>query len=304
MRDNIPVSFAKSLFAGNLHADMVFPYPQLDRAEARTVTGLIKSATDYLDAEYDPFTVERRGWVGDDVIRELGERGLLGLYIAPEYGGQGLSQTGYCRVMEEFGGVDATLSVVMGVHQSIGMKPIHLFGSDEQKARFLPELAAGRKLAGFALTEPGAGSDAHAIQTWAAKQPDGSYLLNGEKRWIGNGDKDVLCVFADSEQGHVALIVEGHFEGLDASYRYDTLGLRGNSLRHLRFRDVRVPGENLLGEPGEGFRIAMHTLNNGRMSLGTGAVGGAKRLISQAIHHTEERMQFGRPLAEFELVED
>ncbi|HZE40854.1 MAG TPA: acyl-CoA dehydrogenase family protein [Stackebrandtia sp.] len=304
MDDNKPVSFAKSLFAGNLHADMVFPYPKLGRSEARTVSGLITSATDLLEAEYDPAAVEKQGWVGDDIIRGLGERGLLGLYVAREYGGQGLSQTGYCRVMEEFGGIDATLSVVMGVHQSIGMKPIHLFGTEDQKGRFLPDLAAGRKLAGFALTEPGAGSDAHGIQTWASRQTDGSYVLNGEKRWIGNGDKDVLCVFADSDEGHVALIVEGHFDGVDASYRYETLGLRGNSLRHIRFRDVRVPPENVLGEAGEGFRIAMHTLNNGRMSLGTGAVGGAKSLIRQAIQHTEEREQFSRPLSEFELVED
>lgn len=304
MPDDKPVSFAKSLFAGRLHADMVFPYPQLDRAESRTVTRLITTAADYLKSEYDPAEVEQRGWVGDDVIRELGERGLLGLYIAPEYGGQGLSQTGYCRVMEEFGGYDATLSVVMGVHQSIGMKPIHLFGTEDQKARYLPDLASGRTLAAFALTEPGAGSDAHNLKTWAQRQADGSYVLNGEKRWIGNGDKDVLCVFANSEEGHVALIVEGGFDGVDASHRYRTLGLRGNSLRHLRFRDVRVPRENLLGEPGEGFRIAMHTLNNGRMSLGTGAVGGAKRLIAQAIQHTQEREQFGRPLSEFELVED
>ena len=277
-----PISFAKSLFAGNLHSDMVFPYPTLARDESRSVTSLIGSALEFLDAEYDPAQVERQRWVGDDIIRGLGERGLLGLYISPEYGGAGLSQTGYCRVMEEFGGYDATLSVVMGVHQSIGMKPIHLFGTDDQKARFLPDLASGRKLAGFALTEPGAGSDAHNIATWADKQSDGSYVLNGEKRWIGNGDKDILCVFANSDEGHIALIVEKDFEGLDSSHRYDTLGLRGNSLRRLRFRDVKVPADNVLGEPGEGFRIAMHTLNNGRMSLGTGAVGGAKRLLKQA----------------------
>src|SRR5699024_6070306 len=126
----------------------------------------------------------------------------------------------------------------------------------------------------------------------------------GEKRWIGNGDKDVLCVFANSDDGHVALIVEKDFPGLDSSHRYDTLGLRGNSLRRLRFRNVKVPADNVIGKPGEGFRIAMHTLNNGRMSLGTGAVGSAKNLIQKAIAHTQEREQFGRPLAEFELVED
>ncbi len=122
----------------------------------------------------------------------------MGLYVPEYHGGQGLSQTGYCRVSEEFGRIDATLAVVMGVHQSIGMKGIHLFGSDEQKERFLPDLAAGRKLAGFALTEPTTGSDAYDLDTRAERQADGSWLLNGEKRWIGNGNRDVVVCFARS----------------------------------------------------------------------------------------------------------
>lgn len=302
--DQSPSSFAKSLFAGHLHGDTVFPFPRLDRSEARRVDGLIAAGRQFLDEAYSPARVEEQRWVGDEIIRGLGERGLLGLYVSPEYGGQGLSQTGYCRVMEEFGAYDATLSVVMGVHQSIGMKPIHLFGTDEQKARFLPDLAAGRKLAAFALTEPSAGSDAYHIDSYAERCSDGSYLLNGEKRWIGNGAKDVVCTFARCEEGHVALILEKQMAGFETPRRYDTLGLTGNDLRRLTFRDVRVPKENVLGEPGDGFRIAMQTLNNGRMSLGTGVVGAAKQLIEMAIAHTAEREQFGRPLAEFELVED
>lgn len=297
-------SFAKSLFAGHVHGEMVFPYPRLRRAETRAVDELVVSGREFLEANYDPARVERERWVGDAIVRGLGERGLLGLYVAPDHGGQGLSQTGYCRVMEEFGSHDATLSVVLGVHQSIGMKPIHMFGTEEQKARFLPDLAAGRKLAAFALTEPGAGSDAYHIESYAQRQQDGSYVLNGEKRWIGNGSKDVLCVFARCDEGHVALIIEGDMAGVDAPERYDTLGLRGNDLRRLLFRDVRVPPENVLGEPGEGFQIAMQTLNNGRMSLATGAVGAAKTLIARAVAHTSSREQFGRPLSDFELVED
>jgi acyl-CoA dehydrogenase family protein 9 len=299
-----PSSFGKALFTGRLPAAMVMPYPPLGPDEQGRVGTLIADARDFLDTTYDPDKVEKQRWVGDDIVRGLGERGLLGLYVAPEYGGQGLSQTGYCRVMEEFGGYDASLSVVMGVHQSIGMKPIHLFGSDDQKARFLPELAAGRKLAGFALTEPGAGSDMRAISTYAQRQADGSWLLNGEKRWIGNGGKDVVCVFARTDHGPVALILEKGMPGFEAPDRYDTLGLRGNDLRRLTFRDVRVPKDNVLGEAGDGLRIAMHTLNNGRMSLGTSVVGATKRLIQLAVEHTTTRSQFGRPLAEFELVED
>ncbi|MGH3431672.1 MAG: acyl-CoA dehydrogenase family protein [Thermocrispum sp.] len=299
-----PSSFAKAMFAGALPDELVFPYPALARDESKKVHGLISSAHEFLGASYNPWQVEKDRWVGDDIIRGLGEGGLLGLYVAEEFGGQGLSQTGYCRVMEEFGGVDATLSVVMGVHQSIGMKPIHMFGSDEQKGRFLPDLAAGRKLAGFGLTEPNAGSDAYHVESYAERQADGSFVLNGEKRWIGNGAKDVVCVFAKCENGHVALILEKGMDGFEAPHRFDTLGLLGNDLRKLTFTDVRVPKENVLGDQGDGFRIAMSTLNNGRMSLGTGVVGGTKALLKQAVEHTSNREQFGMPLSEFELVED
>ncbi|WP_317494031.1 acyl-CoA dehydrogenase family protein [Haloechinothrix sp. LS1_15] len=303
-----PSSFAKSLFAGALPDEMVFPYPRLGREESRTVRELLASAHEFLDEHYDPQVVERERWVGDEIIRGLGERGLLGLYVSPEYGGAGLSQTGYCRVMEEFGGYDATLSVVMGVHQSIGMKPIHMFGTAEQRERFLPDLAAGRKLAAFGLTEPSAGSDAYNVQTYAEQQADGSFVLNGEKRWIGNGSKDVVVVFARCDtggrKGHVALIVERGMDGFEAPHRFDTLGLVGNDLRKLTFNHVKVPKENVLGEPGDGFRIAMATLNNGRMSLGTGVVGGTKALIRQAIDYTSNREQFGMPLSDFELVQD
>jgi acyl-CoA dehydrogenase family protein 9 len=275
----------------------------MEREEQQKVAGLIRDVHEVL-ADYDPRRVEEERWVGDDVIRGLGERGLLGLYVSPKYGGQGLSQTGYCRVMQEFSAFDGSLSVVMGVHQSIGMKPIHLFGSNEQKERFLPDLASGRKLAGFALTEPEAGSDAYHMRSRAELQADGSYRLNGEKRFIGNGSKDVLVAFANSDQGHVALILEKGMKGLEVGPRFDTMGLRGNDLRPLRFNDIRVPKENLLGTAGEGFRIAMHTLNNGRMSLGTGAVGGAQRLIDLGVQHVQNREQFGMRLADFELVEE
>jgi len=297
-------SFAKSLFRGEIHTDMVLPFPGMEQAERKKVSDLISSLRDVVDDLYDPVKASENGWVGDDLIAGLGERGLLGLYVGEQYGGQGLSQTGYCRVMEEYGAVDASLSVAMGVHQSIGMKPLHLFGSDEQKERFLPDLASGRKLAAFALTEPEAGSDAHNIQSRAEQQADGSWRLNGEKRFIGNGSKDVLVTFAQSDRGFVALILEKGMDGLEVGPRYDTLGLRANDLRPLRFNDVRVPPENLLGEPGEGFRIAMHTLNNGRISLGTGVIGGTKKLIDLTIEHCQNRRQFGRPIAEFELVQE
>jgi acyl-CoA dehydrogenase family protein 9 len=302
--DRVPQpSFTKSLFLGQTQSDLVMPYPLLDGDERARVDAAVASARDFL-ATYDPWKAEEQGWVGDDVIHELGERRLTGLFIDEQYGGLGLGQSGYCRVMEEFGAVDGTLSVVMGVHQSIGTKPLFLYGTDDQKARWLPDLAAGRKLAAFVLTEPETGSDAYNLETHAERQSDGSWLLNGEKRWIGNGDRDVLTVFARGPQGHVALIVEKGMDGLEVGPRFETLGLKANRLQRVVFRNVRVPAENLLGEPGDGFRIAMNTLNNGRMSMGTAISGGMKRFLQLALEHTSTRRQFDRALIDFEMVED
>ena len=298
-------SFAKALFLGEIHEDLVFPFPKPDEEEQDRIRALVAQAREF-KAGYDPRAAEEARWIGDDTIAELGERGLLGLYVPTQYGGQGLTQTGYCRVSEEFAQIDATLSVIMGVHQSIGMKGIVLFGTDEQKERFLPDLASGRKLAAFALTEPEAGSDAYHLRSRAVRQADGSWLLNGEKRYIGNGSKaGVLVTFARTDDdGHIALILEPDMKGFEVGERFDTMGLRANDLRRLYFHDVRVPAENVLGEPGEGFRVAMQILNNGRIGLGTGSVGGAKKLLDMAIDHVKERRQFGRPLADFELVQD
>ena len=301
-------SFAKSLFLGEICEQLVFPWPAPDPAEQQRIRALNAAARE-IGSRMDPREVEEKRWVGDKTIRELGEAGLCGLYVDERYGGQGLSQTGYARVFETFAQIDATLSIVLGVHQSIGFKGIHMYGTEEQKERLLPDLASGRKLAGFALTEPEAGSDAYEIRSRAVLQPDGSWVLNGEKRYIGNGSKgDVFTAFArcevDGKDRHIALILERGMKGFEVGERYDTMGLRGNDLRRLYFKDVKVPAENVLGEPGEGFRIAMQVLNNGRIGLGTGSVGATKRLLDLAIDHVKERRQFGRPLAEFELVEE
>ncbi len=301
-------SFTKSLFLGEIHEELVFPWPQPDPDEQERIRGLNAAARE-IGSRMDHREIEEKRWIGDATVKELGEAGLCGLYVDEAYGGQGLSQTGYARVFETFAQIDATLSIVLGVHQSIGFKGIHIFGTDEQKERFLPDLASGRKLAGFALTEPEAGSDAYELRSRAVLQPDGSYVLNGEKRYIGNGSKgDVFTAFArcevDGKDRHIALILEKGMKGFEVGERFDTMGLRGNDLRRLYFNDVRVPAENVLGEPGQGFRIAMQILNNGRIGLGTGSVGATKHLLDLAIAHVKERRQFGRPLAEFELVQD
>jgi len=302
-------SFAKSLFLGEIHEELVFPWPRPDPEEQDRIKELNSRIRDYCAEHYDARKAEEERWIPDRVLRDLGEIGALGLYVDEAYGGQGLSQTGYARVFETVGQIDATLGIVLGVHQSIGFKGISLFGTDEQKERFLPDLASGRKLAAFALTEPEAGSDAYHVRSRAVQQSDGSWVLNGEKRYIGNGSRaDVITTFARAEIGgkdrHIALLLEKGMRGLEVGERYETMGLQANDLRKLYFKDVRVPAENVLGEPGQGFRVAMQVLNNGRIGLGTGSVGGAKKLLDLAIEHVKERRQFGQPLADFELVQD
>lgn len=302
-------SFAKSMFLGEIHEELVFPWPKPEVAEQDRIRDLNARIRDYCAENYDPREVDEERWVPDQVLRDLGEIGALGLYVPEEYGGQGLSQTGYARVFETIGQIDSTLAIVLGVHQSIGFKGISLFGTDEQKERWLPDLATGRKLAAFALTEEQAGSDAYNVQARAVEQPDGSWVLNGEKRYIGNGSRaDVITTFAraevNGEDRHIALILEKGMKGLEVGERFDTMGLRGNDLRRLHYRDIRVPAENVLGEPGQGFRVAMQILNSGRIGLGTGSVGGAKKLLDLTIDHVKERKQFDQPLADFELVQD
>ena len=300
-------SFSKALLLGEIHEEMVFPYPIPRDQEAEKVRGLVQAFHAYAADNIDSRKIDDERWIDDQVYRDLGELGLMGLYVPEEYGGQGLSQTGYSRVFEAFGQVDGSLTVGLGVHMSIGMKGIVLFGTDEQKERFLPDLVAGRKLAGFALTELNAGSDAYNLESRATLNSDGSWTLNGEKRWIGNGGRgSTFVAFArcDEAEGHIALILEKGMKGFSAGEPYDTMGLRGNNLCPLYFKDVRVPAENVLGEPGEGFKLAMQILNNGRMSLGTGAVGLAKCLLDLTIDHVKERKQFGKPIGDFDMVED
>ena len=305
MSDHGSASFTRGLFLGEIHQEMALPFPRFDVDERSKVDRILERFRDWAEEHYDARAVEAAGGLPAGMWRDLGELGMLGLSVDPSYGGQGLSQTGYCKLFEQVGATDTTLAVILGVHQSIGYKAIVMYGTDEQKDRLLPDLVAGRKRAGFALTEPNAGSDAYHLETTATLQPDGSYVLEGEKRWIGNGSGDVLTAFARTPQGgHVAVIVEKGMEGFEVGRRYETMGLQANDLRHVYFRGVRIPPENVLGEEGEGFRIATGVLNTGRMSLGSGAVGGARLLLDLAVEHVTRREQFGRPLADFELVKE
>ncbi len=234
--------------------------------------------------------------------------GLFGLIIGEEYGGLGLSNGAYARVLAQTSAHDSATSVTVGAHSSIGLKGLLLFGNDEQKARYLPKLASGELIAAFCLTESGAGSDAAAVKTHAKKQADGSWVLNGEKIWISNGGiAGFYTVFArtDSEGGKLsAFIVEAGWPGVSHGHHEDKMGIRGSNTTTVAFSDVRVPAENLLGEEGKGFKVAMAILNNGRTGLGGGAVGGLKALLKLCIAQANDRKQFGKPIIEFGLVRE
>ena len=301
-------SFAKSLFLGEIHDDLVFPYPCPDEEEER-VSRIVAALEEFADG-YDERAVEDARWVsGRHVITRLGEIGALGLYVPGKYEGQGLSQTGYARVFEAIAGSTRRCRSSSASTSRSATRASRSSGRTSRRS-------AGSPTWRPAASSPPSRSPSRAraptpgtSQSRAVRQPDGSYVLNGEKRYIGNGSRaDVLTTFArcevDGKDRHIALLVEKGMKGFEVGDRYDTMGLRANDLRRLFFNDVRIPPENVLGEPGEGFRIAMAILNNGRIGLGTGSVGGAKMLIDMAIAHVTDREQFGAPLADLELVQE
>src|SRR5689334_2914966 len=304
-------SFMKSLFHGVIAEELVYPFPEQSRDERDNTAMIVDSVKRYLEANVDPAKIDQEQSIPDSIINGMKELGLFGMIIPQEYGGIGLSSSSYARIVQEVAGYDASLAVTLGAHQSIGLKGILLFGSEAQKAEYLPKLASGEHVAAFALTEPSAGSDAAAIQTRAEPLSDGSgYVLNGSKIWITNGGfADIFTVFARTsppEGGKpkiTAFIVERGM-GVKNGPPEHKLGIRGSSTTEVFFEDVKVPKKNVLGEVGRGFKVAMEVLNSGRLGLAAGCVGGSKRLIKMAVERVQERKAFGRPIGEFGLIKD
>ncbi|MGE4070217.1 MAG: acyl-CoA dehydrogenase family protein [Lysobacterales bacterium] len=302
-------SAAKNLFFGEILEENLFPYPQM-RERDRELLGMM---ADSIDDFLSPQHADLKQWDKDahqpaEFIQSLRDMGLFGLIIPEEHGGMALSNAAYARVLSQTSRHDSSVSLTIGAHSSIGMKGILLSGNDEQKARYLPKLASGEMIAAFCLTESGAGSDAAAIRTTARKNEDGSWTLNGEKIWITNGGiAQLYTVFAktDSPDGKMtAFIVEADWPGVSHGPHEDKMGIRASSTTTVAFQDVRVPAENMLGEEGKGFKVAMGILNNGRTGLGGGAVGGMKTLIQLATAQAKDRKQFGKAIAEFGLVRE
>ncbi len=303
------VSVAKELFLGNIIEENIYPFPIPQSEEVETLRMVLDSIDRFMAGEDEKFRhYDAKGEQPESYLNELKELGLFGLIIPEEHGGIGLSNTAYSRVLQQTSRYDAATSLTIGAHSSIGMKGLLLFGTAEQKKRYLPLLASGEMIAAFCLTEPGCGSDAAAITTNAQKNQDGSWTLNGEKIWITNGAMaDFFTVFArtNSEKGKIsAFLVERSFAGVQSGAKEDKMGIRASATTTVSFDNVKVPAENLLGEEGKGFKVAMAILNNGRTGLGGGCIGAMKRAIELASQYATERKQFGKSISEFGLVKE
>ncbi len=306
------LGLVKGMFFGHFNAQFVFPYPQLAPATQATVDQAVAKMRMFCEQRIDSFAIDREKDIPRSVIDGLAEMGVLGMGAPVEVGGQGFSQQAYAQIIEVLGGHDSSVAVFVNAHHSIGMRALLLFGTQEQKAKWLPDMVAGRKLGAFALTEPQAGSDASNVQTLAAPTEDGSaYILNGEKRDITNAAiADVLTVMArtptpgkPNETKITAFLVTPDMPGFEIiEARADKCGIRGTATGRLRFTNMRVPKENVLGPIGKGLKVALTVLDFGRTTFGASCTGAAKACLEAAVKHAKTRVQFQQPLAEFELV--
>jgi alkylation response protein AidB-like acyl-CoA dehydrogenase len=307
MVDKKTASFVRSLCLGDIEEEILVPYPEPKVAEKETLQAIVGTLKAMLAPREKDFGAwDRAGELPAAFVQELREAGLFGLVVPEHHGGLGLGSTAYSRVIQELGRYDGSVAVTVGAHSSIGMRGLLLFGTEEQRARWLPKLATGEMIAAFCLTEPGAGSDAAGIKTTAVRDGD-DWVLNGEKLWITNGGiADFFTVFAKTSlegRGHItAFVVTRDMKGVSTGPHEDKMGIRASSTTTVVLEDVRVPAANVLGEVGKGFKVAMKILNAGRTGLGGGSVGGMKRLIELSVRQARDRVQFGKPIAAFGSV--
>jgi acyl-CoA dehydrogenase family member 9 len=301
-------SFIRSLCLGFIDEDLIVPFPAMPAAERDTLRSVVESVQSLLGPHTADFAHwDKAGEFPPEFIEELKGFGLFGLIVPEAHGGLGFHSAAYSRTLQEVAKHDGSTAVTVGAHSSIGMRGLLLFGTDEQKAKFLPDLATGASIAAFCLTEPGSGSDAASIKTTATREGD-DWILNGNKLWITNGGiGDFFTVFAKTEsseqRGHMtAFIVTRNMPGVSIGPHEDKMGLRASSTTTVHFDGVRVPDSYRLGEVGKGFKVAMSILNSGRTGLGGGAVGAMKTLVALSTKQANERKQFGKAIREFDLI--
>src|SRR5437868_7929934 len=308
------LGFVKGLFQGHFVSDWVMPYPRIAAAEQPKIDQTLSELRKFLDEHLDAPEIDRQADIPRDVIDGLGRVGVLGATAPEEVGGNGFSQMANCRILEEIGRRCASTSVFVNAHHSIGIRALLLFGTDEQKRRWLPKLVTGEWLGAFALTEKEAGSDAANVQMSATPSEDGShFILNGEKRYITNAAiAQVLTVMARTpvpgkagKTSITAFLVTPDmpgFEILDA--RMPKMGIRGTATGRFAMRDVKVPKENILGLPGKGLKVALTVLDFGRTTFGACCTGAAKTCLELAVKHANTRRQFNKTLGNFHLVKE
>lgn len=262
-----------------------------------------KMVRDFAQSEIAPFVEKmEEGEFPKEILKKMGELGLMGIPVPEQYGGSEMDFISYIIAIHEISKVSATVGVILSVHTSVGTNPILYFGTEEQKQKYVPKLAAGEYLGAFCLTEPSAGSDAASLKTRAVKK-DGHYVLNGSKVFITNGgEADVYIVFASTNpelgtKGVSAFIVEKDTPGFIVGKDEHKMGLYGSRTVQLTFEDMKVPAENLLGQEGEGFKIAMSNLDSGRIGIAAQALGIAEAALEAATEYAKERVQFGKPIS-------
>ena len=307
------LGFTKGLFQGHFVADWVLPYPRVQAEEQIELDETLKELRQFLDGNLDPAEIDRNADIPRSVIDGLGRVGVLGMTAPKEYGGRGFSQMANCKILEEIGRRCASTSVFVNAHHSIGIRALLLFGTHEQKQRWLPKLATGEQLGAFALTEKEAGSDAANVQMQARPSEDRShFILNGEKRYITNAAiADVLTVMArtpvpgkDGKTAITAFLVTPDMPGFEMiEARMPKMGIRGTATGRFALRDVKVPKENILGPLGKGLKVALTVLDFGRTTFGACCTGAAKTCLRLAIEHANTRKQFDKTLGNFHLVQ-
>jgi len=301
-------SFGKELFLGRLRLELIDPWPTPPRESVAEAEQFVARVAEYADAHIDNAQIERDALIPDEVLRGLADLGAFGMKIDKKYGGLGLSTRAYCQALTMLASANSSVSALLSAHQSIGVpQPLKLFGTDEQKTRFLPRLAAG-EISAFLLTEPDVGSDPARLAT-TAEPVDGGYRLNGLKLWATNGTvADLLVVMAqvprsDGHRGGItAFVVEADSPGITVERRNAFLGLRGLENSLTRFHDVFVPAGNVIGGEGRGLKIALTTLNTGRLSLPAVCVAAGKYCLRLAREWSAERVQWGRPVGQHEAI--
>jgi acyl-CoA dehydrogenase family protein 9 len=310
---DINPSFTKSIFLGELREELIFPFPRLSPEEAEAQRMILDSFNAWAAQAVDRRKHDHEGKFAAGVREGMAELGLMGLNIPEQYGGFGASAKVFSKVMGTIGATDGALAVYFGAHLSIGCKGITLFGTEDQKKRWLPKCASGETIAAFCLTEPGSGSDAQAMKATAMPSADGShYVLNGEKIWISNaGFAGVFTVFAKvpvteggkKKQKVTAFIVDARAPGVRLGKLEDKMGIKASDTRAVFFDDVKVPVGDRLGDVGQGFKIALEILNSGRLGLASGAAHGTRGIMREALAYAKQRQQFGKPIGSFEMIQ-